>query len=202
MIGDVSTDLVRISTRSPIWERFFTVAPLVLVGTVDEDGSHDLAPKHMVTPLGWGNYIGFVCTPRHHTYQNIRREGVFTVSYPRPSQLVLTSLAAAPRCDERSKPSLLALPTVPAFRVPGVLMRDAYLCLECEVHGIWDEFGECSLISGEIVEARVSEDALRTSGLDDGELLDRAPLLAYVAPGRYRVIERSSAFPFPKDFVR
>ena len=64
------------------------------------------APKHMVSPLGWQNFFGFVCTPRHRTYQNIRREGAFTVTFPRPSQVVLTSLSAAPRDDDDVKPAL------------------------------------------------------------------------------------------------
>jgi flavin reductase (DIM6/NTAB) family NADH-FMN oxidoreductase RutF len=45
--------LIEIDTSTPIWDRFFTVAPLVLVGTTDSDGALDLAPKHMVTPMGW-----------------------------------------------------------------------------------------------------------------------------------------------------
>ena len=35
--------------------------------------------------------------------------GVFTVSYPRPAQLVLASLAASPRCGDEGKPALAAL---------------------------------------------------------------------------------------------
>ena len=87
-------NLVELDVSHPGWERFFWVAPLVLVGTREADGSHDLAPKHMAMPVGWENYFGFVCTPRHHTYLNIRRSGVFTISYPRPDQLVLASLPA------------------------------------------------------------------------------------------------------------
>ena len=79
----------------PIWERVFTAAPLVLVGTKQAAG-YDFVPKHMGMPLGWQNYFVFVCTPRHRTQQNIEQEKAFTVSYPRPTQLVLTSLAAAP----------------------------------------------------------------------------------------------------------
>ena len=101
--------LVELDIREPVWERFFWVAPLVLVGTREADGSHDLAPKHMALPMGWQNYYGFVCTPRHHTYTNIERDGVFTVSFPRPSQLVLTSLAASPRCGQEDKPALSVL---------------------------------------------------------------------------------------------
>jgi flavin reductase (DIM6/NTAB) family NADH-FMN oxidoreductase RutF len=125
--------IATLDTDHPIWERFFTVAPLVLVGTQEQDGAYDLAPKHMALPMGWENYFGFVCTPQHRTYQNIQREKVFSVSYPRPNQLVLTSLAAAPRCEDASKPSLLALPTFPASRIDGVFVQDAYAFLECRL---------------------------------------------------------------------
>ena len=88
---------------NPIWDRFFWVSPLVIVGTSEPDGSYDLAPKHMATPMGWQNYFGFVCTPRHATYTNTIREEAFTVSYPRPDQLVHTSLSAVPRCEDGQK---------------------------------------------------------------------------------------------------
>ena len=113
---DLTTDETvyrnELDVSQPVWDRFFWVAPLVLIGTQEPDGTHDLAPKHMAIPIGWENYYGFVCTPRHHTYANIQREGVFTVSYPRPSQLVLTSLAASPRCGEAEKPALAVLPSL------------------------------------------------------------------------------------------
>ena len=58
---------VELDVRWPVWERVYMVAPLVLVGTREPDGRHDLAPKHMALPLGWQNYFGFVCAPRHST---------------------------------------------------------------------------------------------------------------------------------------
>ena len=88
--------LVKLDVGSPIWDRFFTVAPLVVIGTREPDGSDDLAPKHMVTALGWDNRFGFVCTESHATYKNIQREREFTVSFPNPDQVLLASLAAAP----------------------------------------------------------------------------------------------------------
>ena len=126
-------NLVELDTTQAIWERFFWVAPLVLVGSIEASGAHDLAPKHMAFPLGWDNYFGFVCTPRHRTYANIRRSGVFTVSYPCPSQLVPASLAASPRCDGDDKPALAALPVFPARRVEGVLLEGGSAFLECEL---------------------------------------------------------------------
>ena len=96
--------LVYLPIDQPIWERFFAVFPLVLVGSKEESG-YDLAPKHMAIPLGWDNYFCFVCSPRHGTYQNIRRHPEFTVSYPRPSQVVTTSLSAAPREADQCRTS-------------------------------------------------------------------------------------------------
>jgi flavin reductase (DIM6/NTAB) family NADH-FMN oxidoreductase RutF len=195
-------NLVTLPDDVPVWERVFTVNPLVLVGTRERDGSYDLAPKHMAFPMGWENYFGFVCTPRHSTYHNARREGVFTVSYPRPTQIVLTSLAASGREEGGAKPSLYALPTFPAREVDGVLLEDGYLYLECMLDRIVDDFGENSLISGRVVAAHVSEDYLRASELDDNDLISGSPLLAYLNPGRYARVEESNSFPFPVDFSR
>lgn len=192
-----SPPLVELDVRQPVWDRFFWVAPLVLVGTMEADGSHDLAPKHMAFPVGWENYFGFVCTPRHHTYGNIQRDGVFTVSYPRPTQLVLTSLAASPRCEAESKPSLSALPVFPASQVNGVLLKGGSAFLECELERIVDGFGVNSLIVGRVVAARIAEDAERMDDGDDQALVHQSPLLAYLNPGRFATIDDSYSFPFP-----
>ena len=156
----------------------------------------------MAFPMGWENYFGFVCTPRHSTYHNIRREGAFTVSYPRPTQVVLASLAASPREADGTKPVLYALPTFPASEVDGIFIEDAYLFLECVLDRIVDDFGENSLIAGRIVAAHVREDYLRTSDRDDSDLIHEAPLLAYLSPGRYARVENSNSFPFPASFMR
>jgi flavin reductase (DIM6/NTAB) family NADH-FMN oxidoreductase RutF len=189
--------LIELDVGQPIWDRFFWVAPLVLVGTREPDGSHDLAPKHMAIPIGWENYYGFVCTPRHHTYANIKRDGVFTVSYPRPSQLVLTSLAASPRCGDAEKPALSVLPVFPASSVDGVLLEGGYMFLECHLDRIVDGFGVNSLIIGRVVAARVAADAERVHEGGDQALVNNAPILAYLHPGRFATIDQSLTFPFP-----
>lgn len=194
--------LIRLGGEHRVWERFFQVSPLVVVGTKEPDGSFDLAPKHMATALGWENYFGFVCTPSHATYVNARREGDFTVSFPRPSQVLSASLAAAPRCGDHEKPSLELLSTVPARVVDGVLLEEAYLHFECETERIVDGFGPNSLVAGRIVEVLVAESSLRRSDRDDAELLLDAPLLAYVAPGRYAEVAETVAFPFHSGWSR
>lgn len=184
-----------------LWERVFTVSPLVLVGTLDADGKPDLAPKHMAFPLGWANYFGFVCTPRHGTYANVERTRSFTVSYPRPADIVATSLAAAPRVED-AKPIVELLDTFPAKQAAGVLIKNAYLCLECELVKIVEGFGANGLITGRVVAAHVDPTALRSSDKDDADLLVNAPQLAYLYPGRFAVIERTQAFPFPTGMLR
>jgi flavin reductase (DIM6/NTAB) family NADH-FMN oxidoreductase RutF len=192
---------VALSMDGPIWERFFTVAPLVLVAS-KEGQTYDIAPKHMAMPLGWQNYFCFVCTPAHATYRNILRHKEFTVSYPRPDQIILGSLSAAPRCDDQSKPSLGALSTFAATEVDGVLVEGCYLFLECRLERIVDGFGANSLIVGKVVAAAALESALRLEDRDENEQIYAEPLLAYLNPGRFAVIGQSQAFPFPAGFSK
>lgn len=194
--------LIELDTGRSIWERFFTVFPLVVVGTTDEKGVIDLAPKHLAMPLSWGSHYGFVCSPNHRTYSNVQETKEFTVSYARPSQAVLASLAATPRGEDGSKPITEALPTIGAETIGGVFLRDAYLFLECRLAAIYDDFGINSLIAGEIVAARVAEDALRQSDEDDQDLLSRSPLISYLYPGRFAEISSSQKLPFPSGFRR
>ena len=195
-------DLIELDTASSIWENFFSVFPLVVIGTREADGSDDLAPKHLAMPMSWSNHFGFVCTPRHNTYRNIKREGQFTVSYVRPSQTVLASLAATPRCDNGSKPIIASLPTFAAQQVDAVCVADGYLFLECELQQMVEPLGDNSLIIGRVVSARIAEDAMRVSGIDDEDLVYKAPLLAYLYPGRFAEISESTQLPFPAGFKR
>jgi flavin reductase (DIM6/NTAB) family NADH-FMN oxidoreductase RutF len=194
--------IIPLSLEQSIWDCVFTVAPLVVIGTRELDGTFNLAPKHLVTPLSWKNHFGFVCTPSHATYQNIKRERVFTVNYPRPTQMVLASLTAAPRENDGSKPALALLPTFPARQIKGVFIEDAYLYFECELDRIIDGFDINSLIASRIIAAYVATDSLRQSDKDNGSLLGDAPLLAYLNWGRFALIRDSFAFPFVGGFKR
>ncbi len=192
--------LVSLDVGEGLWERVYRVAPLVVVGS-KEDGGYDLAPKHLAMPLSWENHYGFVCSPRHATYHNVKRHSGFTVSYPRPNQVVLASLAAAPREGwESDKPAMEGLPMIPAIRIDAPLLEDAYFYLECELDRIVDDFGSNSLIAGRVIAAHARPEALIVSDRDPAEHLGEAPLLAYLDPGRYATIAGSSAFPFPAGF--
>jgi flavin reductase (DIM6/NTAB) family NADH-FMN oxidoreductase RutF len=199
-----SPDLVTLDTGRPIWDQFFWVAPLILIGTKEGgDDRYNLAPKHMAFPLGWDNYFAFVCTPRHETYHSVIATGEFTVTFPRPSQVVLASLTAEPREDgTEPKPMLSAMPTFKAAEVDGVFLEDGYLFLECGLDKVVDGFSLNSLIIGRVLAAHVHRDALRSADQDDQDLIFNSPLLAYLSPGRYATVKESFAFPFPADFKR
>ena len=193
---------IPLTVDRPIWDRFFMVAPLVIIGSKEPDGTYDLAPKHMAVPLGWQNYYAFVCSPRHATYRNIQREREFTVSFPRPSDVATASLAASPRCEDDSKPALSLLAQLKASVVDGVLVDDCYLYLECRLHSITDGFGVNSLIVGEVIAASADEGSLRMADRDEAEQVFDSPLLVYVSPGRYAALRETTRFPFPKGFAR
>ena len=120
----------------------------------------------------------------------------------RPSQTVLASLAATPRCGDGSKPITQALPTFAAQKIAAPLVTDGYLFLECKLNQIVDDLGDNSLIIGDIVAARVAEDALRASDEDDEDLVYHTHLLTYLYPGRFAEISNSNKMPFPAGFKR
>lgn len=194
--------LVRLELTSPIWSRFFMAAPLVVVGTMEPDGSPDLAPKHMVMPLGWENHVGFMCSQTHGTRANILRTGEFTLSFVRADGVVTAAMAAAPRCETGEKASLDLLETFPAELVAPPLVRGAYLYLECRLLETWDALAPASLIAGEIVSARVAESAVRRPSRDDAEVLAEDPPLVYLPPGWYGTVGDARAFPFHRGMQR
>ena len=201
-MSELSEQLIELDLNRPIWDRFFSVYSLVVIGTKEPDGADDLAPKHLAIPVSFENYFGFVCTPKHSTYKNIVRTQQFTVTYARPTQVVLASLAASPRCGDDSKPIVAQLPTIPAKNVEAVFMKDGYLFLECTLYKIYDDFGDNSIITGRILSAQISEDVLRVADSDDQQLLQKAPLLAYLYPGRFAEISNTQTMPLPRGFKR
>jgi flavin reductase (DIM6/NTAB) family NADH-FMN oxidoreductase RutF len=196
------SEFVTLQPDQPFFETVYTAAPLVVVGTREADGTENLAPKHMAIPLGWGDYFGFVCTPAHGTYQNAERTGVFTVSYPRPENVLEASLAAAPRAEDDSKPALADVETADADAVDAPVLDDAYAVLECTLQRTVDGFGDGHLVAGEIVAKHVHTDAYRTDETEPEALLERSPVLTYLYPDRVASVGETHAFPFPEGFQR
>jgi flavin reductase (DIM6/NTAB) family NADH-FMN oxidoreductase RutF len=203
-MADKNSKMIEIDTDQDVWSRLYTVYSLVVIGSKEEDDAYNFAPKHMAMPLGFSNHFGFMGTPRKSTYRNVQREKVFTVSYPRPDQLVVSSLAATQREDDDSKPVIDQIPTVDAQVIDGKFLQDSYFQLECKLTECLGKFGEWEIVAGEIIAARVHKDIARNQGKErkEGELIYNSPLLAYLHPNRFSVIKESNAFPFPKEFKR
>lgn len=194
--------LVEVPVGPGMWERFFTVAPLVVVGTLEPDGGHDLAPKHLVTPLSWEGWFGFVCAPTHRTWDNAIRTGSFTVSWLRPGQVLHASLSAAPREEDGDKPALRGVPTFPARKVEGVHLAGCPLHLECSLDRVIGGFGPNGLLIGKVEAILAERSVLREDDRDDADLLHDNPLLVYVHPMRFAVVDKTHAFPVHEGFKR
>lgn len=192
---------VELELNDELWDHVFQVAPLVMVGTREPDGRFDFAPKHKVVTLT-PQHFGFVCRESHATLRNARREQAFTVSWPSPRHIVMTSAAATPRCLDGEKKSLRAFQTVPATKVEGVLLDDCALGIECEVDRVIDDLGKDCLVIGRVVAAHADADAMRSTRMRDSEVVHQHPLLAYLHPSQFATIERSVGFPFAKGFNR
>jgi flavin reductase (DIM6/NTAB) family NADH-FMN oxidoreductase RutF len=201
-LSDSAPEPIELAPGSGLFERFFSVAPLVVVGTLDSAGTPNLAPKHLAMPLGWEDRFGFVCTPRHLTYGNAIDSGVFTVSYPRFEQLIQISQSAGPRSSSGAKPGLQALTTFPARQVEGVLVTGAAIFLECELEQVVETSADNGLLIGRVVAAAADPRVVRGPDRDDAEMLSDQPLLAYIAPGRLAQIANTHAFPYPTGFTR
>lgn len=191
--------LTSLSPLEPLWKHFFTLSPLVVIGTRQGE-EYNLAPKHLALPLGWGSYFGFVCTPRHRTYQNVKEHGDFTVSYPRPEQVAEVGRLAQPRTEEGEKPVLETVETFPARDVDGVFLKGAALFIECRLERFVERLGENVLVIGSVEALHVPASATRSEIDDEGAYLREHPLLAYVDPGRYAAVTETHPFPFPDEF--
>lgn len=196
-------DLIELDVSISIWRHFFTISPLVVIGTKEKSG-YNLAPKHMVMPIGFENYFGFVCTPKHSTYANIKLTKEFTVSYLLPRQVVLASLSATPRCEEisKSKSIIAVLPTLKATKVDALHIAESYALLECKLYKIIDGFGENSIIVGKIIAARVYENYIKSFDKDEQIQIKENPLLAYISEGRFTAVTETYNFPLPKNFKK
>lgn len=181
---------VELDPGAALWESFYAVAPLVLIGTIEADGSPDVAPKHQATALGHGSLFGFACSPEHATYRNAVSTQAFTVGFPPPGLVVSASLAAAPRDAAGDKPTLDLISLSPARVITGVLVDGCLAQLECHLERVVDDLDDSVFIVGRVVAAFVS-----TRARDDS-----TPLLAYVHPGRVASVHETKEFPYHRGF--
>ncbi len=122
--------------------------PVVLVSTLNEDGSTNIAPMSSVWWLGWSCMLGFDASS--HTVQNLRRERecvlnlASTETAAAVDQLALTTGAATVPLHKRllgyrhvaDKAALAGLSLMPSLTVRAPRVRECLVQLEAELTAV------------------------------------------------------------------
>jgi flavin reductase (DIM6/NTAB) family NADH-FMN oxidoreductase RutF len=181
--------------------RCFTVKPVILVTTLGPKGLPNVAPKTQNMDVGsQEQYFAFVCSPHHHTYQNVKANQEFVVNYPGP-ELIEKVSAAAQQAGDIDEITLAGLTSIPSVVVKPPRVKECYLHLECKLVRI-DDLEDSNLILGKIV-ARSADKEIsfeRGNSNENIQLLSKRPLLAYVYPNHYARIKTAEKFIFPKNY--
>lgn len=181
--------------------RYFTVKPLILVTTLGPRGLPNVAPKTQNMDVGRREqYFAFVCTPKHHTYQNAKANREFVVNYPGP-ELIEKVSAAALLAEDIDEIALAGLTGIPSVVVKPPRIKECYLHLECKLVEIKD-LEDSSIILGKIAARSVNKEVSfeRGKSKENIRLLSKRPLLAYVYPDHYTKISVAEEFVFPKNY--
>jgi len=137
--------------------RYFTVKPLILVTTLGPDGLPNVAPKTQNMDVGrTEEYFAFVCTPKHHTYQNAKTNGEFVVNYPGP-ELIRNVSASSQFAENVDEIALAGLTAIPSLVVKPPRIKECFAHLECRLVEIKD-LDSASIILGKIVARSASRE--------------------------------------------
>jgi len=127
------------------------------IGTVDADGTGNLAPHSFFTVASADPpIVTFASIGRKDTLRNVLATGEFTVSVVSQPQLHDangSSAAFAPEADEAVE---LGIATSPARLVRPPVVADSPASLECRLHSTVD-LGSSVLVLGEVVGINVDE---------------------------------------------
>jgi len=179
----------------------FSIKPIILVTTLGSNGLPNVAPKTQCTSIGrHEEYFAFVCTPRHHTYQNAKADGEFVVNYPGP-ELIERVSAASQFAENVDEVVLSGLTSIPSLVVKPPRIKECRVHLECEVADVKD-LDDGSIILGKVVSRSGDREISFKKGTaeENINLLSTHPLLTYVYPNHYASINTAEKFIFPKNY--
>jgi len=181
--------------------RYFSVKPIVLVTTLGPSNIPNVAPKTQCMDVGrHEEYFAFVCTPKHHTYQNAKANKEFVANYPGP-ELIEEVSATSQFAENVDEVALAGLTGIPSLVVKPPRIRECRVHLECKVMEVKD-LDVASIILGKIVARSASQEVSfeRGKAEESISLLLNHPLLAYVYPNHYTTIRAATEFIFPKNY--
>jgi flavin reductase (DIM6/NTAB) family NADH-FMN oxidoreductase RutF len=176
-------DKVRLSPDKRTWRPSPLVGQIVLVTSVNEDGTSNVAPKSWVSMMAAGpSLLALGCNRGHWTARNILRTGEFVINVP-GAELADTvwrsHLLPHPRTVQDA-----GLTPVPAVKVAPPLIEECKAHLECVLVDHL-AFGEELIILARIV--AVSVDRAASDGADPYAYLR---MLVFLEEGTFGVIER------------
>ncbi|MCB2205312.1 flavin reductase family protein [bacterium] len=178
--------------------------PIALVGSIDSEGRHNLAPFSFFNAFG-ANPPVIVVSPSYrgkdgtskHTFENIRENGEFTVStvsFDMVRQINLASADFPQGVDEFQKAGFTKLPS-DTVRPPGV--AESPFVMECRLLEHFDTGGKPG--SGNLLIAEVLRFHIRESAFE-GERIDprRLDLVARMGYNWYCRANGDALFELPK----
>ncbi|MHB8153268.1 MAG: flavin reductase [Vulcanimicrobiaceae bacterium] len=112
------------------WVTSLLPQQIVIVSSVDADGTPGIAPKSWVSMAAFeGPILGFGCNVTHHTYHNVRATGDFVINVP-PARLAEIIWGMAER-HGTDRIAAGGLTLVPAVRVSAPWIEECVGHIEC-----------------------------------------------------------------------
>jgi len=149
-------------------ERNFVVCPVVLITTVNREGTPNAAVKTNFMTVGSMTKYAFCCSPEHHTYQNIMETGEFVINVP--TEDIIGKVLKAAIITEKPCPAGLneieraGLTPIPSEKVRPPRVKECGAHYECLLD--WYKEG---LIVGKVV--AVSVDKSLMDGTDNRKFI-------------------------------
>ena len=168
------------------WHPSPLAGQIVLLTTVNREGKVDVAPKSWVTMIAFNPPTIIIgCNRTHMTARNLIEVPEFVVNIPDES--LIRRIYQMPLTPSPRSPENLGLTAIESLEISPPGLAECSSCLECrltQILGVGSE-NEVALF-GEIVKARIDEEALH------GENIDRYSSLRpvfFLEEGTYGVID-------------
>lgn len=160
------------------WKPLVTIKPLILVTTRSGKGVNNGAVKSLALQCSFEPYrYGFVCTPDHDTYKNIKETREFGINFPAPEfeKNIMSFGRDFPEDIDEMMEAGIQVFYSEKGSVP--LISDCYFSLECRLDQIID-WENSSLIIGRVYMGWANSDYIQKT---DKEKLEDG-ILSYLYP--------------------
>lgn len=179
-------DKIEFNPDKMSWHPSPIAGQIVLISTIDSEGTVDVAPKSWITMISFNPpslVIG--CNRKHTTAMNIAEVHEFVVNVP--GEDLVHEIYHMPAVPSPRSPESLGLSTLESLSVKPPSIAECFAHLECKLIKI-EELGEEDevLIFGEIVKSRIDAEAR------DGSFINRYSGLRpvfFLEDGTYGVID-------------